>query len=299
MKENSNIEEIARALDEHGFAPLTADEKTRLAADPRTANFEILKRQVNILGFGELLAGSLWQQMRAEIPKIILPYRTLMGQDTLTCELSFSRSGMGNYFMDHYTIALSGTVEDTGLKYKQQTIQVEYYDTASRTPSLIEAYNLLKGRWVNKEFCAPDGDYYKDWIKYDLTMLTASGNYLMTTLGKDRHFDIASHIAQLPLADFGRHSSREELIRSLAQGNKEEVMILLTSGSRTRFKVQTNPLQDRLDIHLGNRRVYISHSGAVNIPGLKPPPAQRPKVIPGYKNINPLSKEKTRKRIRR
>lgn len=299
MKEDNTIEQINSTFDALGLVPLSADEKVQQRTDPRSVNFQILKRQLRALGFGDVLADNLWHQMREQSPRILMPYHTLIGQDTVSCELSFTRSANGNYFWDHYTIGLSGTVEQTGLKYRKQTIPVEYYDTASRTSSLNESYNLLKGRWVNKQICNPDGEYYNDWIRYDMTALTTSGNYLVDNLGKDKPFDLAEITAQLPLADFGQHNTHEQLNLSLAQGNKEEVMVQLSSGSRTRFKVQANPLQNKLDIFLGNRRVYISNNGTVTIPGLKPPPTDRANVVPGYRNHNPLLSEKKRNRIKR
>lgn len=282
-----------------GFNHFIPDEGLRKEIDPRTPNFHDLKKQMVILGFGEIFAESLWIEMQKGNPKIVFPYQALLESDTVACELQFTRSKNNNYFLDQYTVLLKGTELETGLPYKKQTIPVEYFDTASRTCSLLETYNLLKGRWVEKDIAYPDGLYYKDWLKYDFTSVNVSGNYGHKHLGKDQNIDLNAAADFLSFVDYGQHKDRGSFVKSLSQGNKEKATIILSSGSRTVFRIEANPERNMLDVYLGNRRVYVSDTGDVRIPGLKQAPTDRQNVIPGYKNVNPLLKEKNRKRIKR
>jgi len=295
----NNLQEVSVALYELGLAPLSYAEKERYIIDPRTSNFVILKRQIEALGFGDVLGESLWQQMRDGATKINLPYRTLIGEDTVACELQFTRSTNNNYFFNQYTVRLLGTEQNTNLPFKKQTIPVEYYNCANRSLSLEESYNLLKGKWVKKDVLYPDGIYYKDWQSYDFTMVNVSGNYRLQLMGKDRLFSTEQAIASYPLADYGKHKSIGELCRSLDRGNVEEINVVLAIGARVRLKVEANPASGKLNFYNGNRRAILSRQGELVTMSVNKPAFKQNLDLPGERIIEDMNKKKVRKRIKR
>jgi hypothetical protein len=303
MKEQNDKSKdfVNREFKKAGFNHFVPDEKLRREIDPRTPNFHDLKKQMVDLGFGEVFAESLWLEMQKGVPKITFPYRTLIDEHVVGCELQFSKMANGNYFFNQYRIDVSGITDDLGnFAHRSQTIPVEYYDTANKSCSVQEAYNLLNGRWVFKDVAYPDGLYYKDWMRYDPSTVTLSGNSRIELLGKNRSFDLDGAIKELPIVKFGQHNCFEEFKRSLEQGNKEEATILTSAGEKIGFKIIVSPDANTLDVYQKNGRVYISNKGDVStLSDLKSSSLERKNRRLEYKNTSPHQKEKKRKRFKR
>lgn len=138
---------------------------------------------------------------------------------TLTATFYFSRtkSKSLSYELRKYDAQL--TWKDKSLPPRKQT----FFLIKSVIITLKEAFNVLQGRSVYKEFSSSTGDKYHAWVRLNLTKKDIHDNYEIEYNRSFQAFDLGRALANYPIQELHAEESALKLIQSLLMGNKELV----------------------------------------------------------------------------
>jgi hypothetical protein len=140
------------------------------------------------------------------------------GVDTiLTATFYFSRieSESLSYVLRKYDAQL--TFKDKSVPPRKQT----FFLIKSVIITLKEAFNLLQGRSVYKEFSTSTGEKYHAWVSLNLAKKDIHGNYEFEYTRLFQAFDLGRALANYPIQELLEEKSALRLIQSLLMGNKE------------------------------------------------------------------------------
>lgn len=215
----------------------------------RQENYDYLKNQIKFSGFGETLSDELQKQMQKGEKEFDLVYESKIGNDPLKATLHFSRSdraedgGETNYRFRRYNVELkSGNNQDTSMR------QTFYIDNSTNNRelknannfTLKEAYNLMQGRAVNKNFVDGNGTLYNAWARLNFSDLDKNGD---CRIKKKSGFDLKSRLEHinltLPIDAMKQENFKEELISSLEKGNRQSVNAEV-NGERQKIYLEVN-----------------------------------------------------------
>jgi hypothetical protein len=98
-----------------------------------------------------------------------------------------------------------------------------------------EAYNLLDGRAVNKDFEKAGGEKYNAWVKLDFDKKTEGGGYRVHQFHENYGYNLERVIERYPLAELKNEAFSEALLQSLRKGNLQEVTWLDQGEKVARF----------------------------------------------------------------
>lgn len=224
-------------------------------------NLESLKKQVMYTGFGNLLDIQLEDNMKKELPDFQLHHKHEFGKDSVDSTLNFRRSEQGNYFFNSYDVQLS--------KENAEPLKQSFYvsrpqevtqkqegaedknEWVNSTITLKEAYNLMEGRSVLKDFVSQGGEKYTNWISMDFKDTDDKGNYLIK---KRPDFDLEAKVATLPIKELSNDQSKKELIDSLQKGNRQSVTVI-NEGVEQKFFLEASPQFKTVNRFEGTQRV--------------------------------------------
>ncbi|WP_431217162.1 hypothetical protein ACQ86N_23050 [Puia sp. P3] len=88
-----------------------------------------------------------------------------------------------------------------------------------------EAYNLLQGRPILKDFLTPSQVSYSAWMDLNLTERDISGNYREVKYSV-KGFDLETAVKMYPIKELQEEDSANDLIGSLQRGDRVEVSFL-------------------------------------------------------------------------
>jgi len=214
----------------------------------RQENFDFLKTQVMITGFGEGLENLLKNRMEKGEDEFTLNHKLEYGNDKLDMTLYFSKSQkMDRYYFNKYDLAIKKGVDNSEMK---QSFLVSPKHT---TFTVKEAYNLMNGRAVNKKMAAlqkneddngprltPTGNRYSAWVELDFNDADKYGNFKQKIYsGKDK-LDVAKALEGQPISELQNADTTKWLIDSLHKGNRREVTFIEDGKERKAF-LQADP----------------------------------------------------------
>lgn len=141
---------------------------------------------------------------------------------------------------------------------------------------------------------SPTNEYYWDWIKLNFKTAASDTGYQILPLNKGSQFDLGKLLTDAGITGTEKFPKLKDLQESLQKGNQEDYITL--KGHKT--IIQANPMEDSLDVFMGNRRINLVLDGEKSYAQLK---SLREISLKGLKeNLAADSSDyKKRKRFRR
>src|SRR5882672_1416460 len=183
-----------------------------------TENIELLQYNLNYLGFTEKLGlnDQLVEQMAREPDAFQLYADTLFEDDyKLEAILHFRRSGqLDMYFLNKYTARLHSD------KRPDLDRIHTFFIIKGAGVTLREAFNLLQGRAVNKDFANMDGQKYNAWMQLNLREKDEFNNFLVNKFRERYGYNLEKALEKYPIRELRNEEQRVNLIKNLKKGNQ-------------------------------------------------------------------------------
>ena len=197
-------------------------------------NFEYLKDQLKNTGFGQELSEQLLSSMQKRLVAFSLQYKARFGGDELTVSLNFQRSAKQEmYFFNSYLASLKN-------QDQSQKINQLFYVRPAGSITLKEAFNLLQGRAVEKQFVNRQGEPYRAWVQLDFKNTDLEGNFKIRQFHQSYGYDLSDQVSRLSLKELEDDLSKSRLLDSLRGGNRQQVT-LLDQGQQHKFYIEASP----------------------------------------------------------
>lgn len=238
-------------------------------------NVTYLKDQIKYTGFGVSLGDRLREKIVQGLDTFTLQYQTYYGQSILHVELYFSKSMTQDmYFFNAYVVNLS-------CEESERLIQT-FYINKGNSITLKEAYNLMRGRAVHKNFLNKDGDHYKCWVQMDLFSTTPNGNYKLLYYHENYGYNLRDTLAKHHILELELEEYKESIIASLEKGNMQMVTFEIEGEEEIRF-IEANPKFKSINIYDEHMQKQFSRQG--------------PSTIKSVAEETPAPEEKTEKEV--
>ncbi|WP_207424994.1 hypothetical protein [Pedobacter sp. SYSU D00535] len=217
-------------------------------------NLDYLKNSLKYLGFGEKLHDVLEKAIRQELPAFKLqlgvaynppnlPRNELPAKDHMSYELNFSKSKESDmYFLNSYQAKLYSS----GVPEKDHNFNI----SSGTWITAKEAYNLLSGRSLLKEMSGREQDSEKvsAWMKLDLDVKDARGNYPARTFYPQYGYDLEKALNKYPIIDLQQNVLKEQIMSGLKKGNLTAANLKL-DGKTVAVYLSANPEMKGIDIY--------------------------------------------------
>jgi hypothetical protein len=208
-------------------------------------NFDYLKDQVKFTGFGEGLETKLKERMEKQSPEFQLLHKTNFGDDEAIATLHFKKSNESDmYFFNKYELALK---PERNPEIMEQT----FFINKGNTITLKEAYNLMNGRFVNKDQTNKEGQIYNAWIQMDFKETDNNGNYKIRQFHQNYGYNLDSELAKHPIKELMHEQERSRLVQSLQKGNRQSVTFI-ENGNEQKHFIEANPQFKTVNIYDNN-----------------------------------------------
>lgn len=86
-----------------------------------------------------------------------------------------------------------------------------------------EAYHLLSGRSINRQFLGADGQVSSTWVSIDLENKDAKGNHLYRQFGTQYGYDLNAALKSVQAKELTQPDRRAEIIRALQAGERVSI----------------------------------------------------------------------------
>jgi len=200
-----------------------------------------LKESLIKTGFGNVV-NKLEQYMKQGQQEFSIPVSYYVNeQERLDFNLSFSKDHNGQYQFENYKAALKN--EQKPEESKQQNFSME----AGNTVTAIQAYNLLAGRAIQKEYASLEGNKQSVWMQLDFNDKDGAGNFRMKEFPDGYGYDLRRALSQLPLKETDL-DVKEKLIDNLINGSRQQVTFL-KEGKEQTFYIEANPQHKTVNIY--------------------------------------------------
>lgn len=210
-------------------------------AEQMLKNINSLTKQLEKTGFKEIHREELIKNILDGKNSFDLVLQTKYGSDEVKASLHFDRSDKGNYFFNNYELAIKKEGASDELK---QRFKVNYGNTFS----LKEAYNLMEGRSVYKQFIKVDQENkdnnqkYNAWSTMDFKNTDAHGNFKII---KSYKLKVEEALAQYPVKELGNEQHQRALVDSIHRGNCQ-ILTFIKNGVEEKMYAEANPLHNSL-----------------------------------------------------
>jgi hypothetical protein len=177
-------------------------------------NYEFLANQLEQIGYNENRQLGLINKIMLDYSQFTIRHKVMSDQDIAMVSMQFEKSGeSGMYLFKNYIIE----VEQAGSKEAQkQTFDIEEKDNIT----LKEAYNLLLGRAIYKEFNTLKGDKHNAWVQLDYKDTDEDGNLNLRRIGQKEEFNLYASIERYPIKELKNNYEKKQLVESLESGNR-------------------------------------------------------------------------------
>lgn len=196
-------------------------------------NLDYLKTNVRNHGFGDTLHGALEAQLKQGNSEFTLAFQTEVNKKSMEATLYFKKSNESDlYFFNKYDTRLNNE--------KNETVAQTFYINKGWGVTLKEAYNLLNGRAVHKEFSDKEGQKYQAWIQLDFKNKDKNGNFERKQYHENYGYDLKEALSYYPVKEMLRDEDAKNLLRSLERGNLQQVTIN-AGGNEVKVFLEANP----------------------------------------------------------
>lgn len=219
-------------------------------------NLDYLTNQVKFLGFGEGLGEQLSEKMNELKDAIDIPLTQsffVAGNPVKNQDVDFSlhfnkgkESDM--YFLNSYSAQLKGGPEEN-------TVPQKFYINKGKGITAKEAFNLLSGRAINKDFTNKAGETYNAWVKLKPSEIgNEKSNRDFQMFSENYGFDLEKTLSKYPVTEMQSHDAAERLMNSLKKGNMQAVTFVQNGEEIPKF-ISANPQFKNLNV--------LNHDGSV------------------------------------
>lgn len=219
-------------------------------------NVEHLKNQIRSMGFGIDHIDQLKRYIiRYEVPEFTLMHHQNYGTDNTASALQFKKSENSDiYYFNRY---------DMVLKKDQQTDPVKqtfYINNKDSNITLKEAYNLMSGRSVHKEFSMNEVEKYRAWFQLDFNIIDKNGNYETKKFHQNYEFELKQTIAKHQILDIGlTEDNKVRLIGSLERGNLQSI-VFAHEGKEQKIFIEADPQVKNVNFYDANMKIVSNES---------------------------------------
>lgn len=208
-------------------------------------NFEYLRDQVKFTGFGDALENDLKDKMEQQLSEFQLAHQAKFGNDTVLATLHFKQSDKSDmYFFNRYEVNFKP-------EQAPEILELSFYINKGHNITLKEAYNLMNGRAVNKNFANKEGELYNAWLQIDFKQTDKNGNFKMHQFHQNYGYDLEQALAKYPIKELGSDQDKSRLLDSLKRGNRQSVSFLQNGGEQKHF-IEANPRFKSINIYDSN-----------------------------------------------
>jgi hypothetical protein len=184
--------------------------------------------------------------MEQQAPTFELFHNTSFGEDKVSAVLSFRKSEEHErYYFNKYQAVVRPV---NPLLIAGQS----FYINKGSNVTLKEAYNLLRGRAVEKELTSKEGMVYKAWLQLDFRHQESNGNYKVQQFHQNYGFDLEQALAKHPIKELGNEQEKSRLLEALRKGNQPAVTFLLGNGSEEKRFIEASPQYKSINIYNEN-----------------------------------------------
>ena len=215
-------------------------------------NFEYLLEQLKYLGFKpdnaqqEKLKTALGQQ-----DVFSLDYsknHKVNGIDSkINYELHFNKAANTDiFYLNSFDARLTKKENNTNIEVNQSFFISNKPNTKNITA--LEAFNLLDGRFINKDMQNKEGEKANYWIALDFeSPKKDNGNHTFKMYHENYGFNLEETISQYPVS-IPAGNNMEQTLKNLQKGNRISIDLLQNNEIINVF-VQTNPQMKGLDFY--------------------------------------------------
>ena len=195
-------------------------------------NLAYLRDQIKFTGFGENLSERLLEKIEQQLDTFTLQHQTKYGQNIMDVELYFSKSlTQDMYFFNAYVVNLKSAAGEM--------VQTFYINKGNNI-TLKEAYNLMSGRAVHKNFQNRDGENYSCWVQLDPFSTTPNGNYKLAYYHENYGYNLELTMSKYPILELEFEEFKDSIMTSLRKGNLQMVTFEIEGKDEIRF-IEANP----------------------------------------------------------
>ena len=223
-------------------------EKVAKQAEQRTANNEqALKEAVVKAGFDNI-SSKLEQNIKQGQREFSIPVSYYINEkDKLDFNLSFARDNNGQYQFENYKAVLQSENKSQENKEQRFVFESDNIVTAS------QAYNLLAGRAIQKEYVSRENNIQSAWIQLDFNDKDPSGNHKLKEFHSAYGYDVKEALKQLPLKELATIEATEKLLNALVNGHRQAVT-LDKEGKEQKLFIEANPQFKSFNIYDENSK---------------------------------------------
>jgi len=217
-------------------------------------NYEYLSDQVKYTGFGEGLAGELKEKMEQQTSGFTLTHNAHYGNDIAVATLHFRKSDQSDmYFFNSYRVDLQ---KDNSKDIMEQT----FYINKGSNITMKEAYNLMQGRAVNKDFTNKEGEVYNAWVQMDFKDADSNGNFKLNQYHQNYGYDLEAAVSKHPIKELDTSKFKDDLLDSLKKGNLQSATFL-KNGTEVKHFIEANPQFKVVNVYDSNQqRIDARHT---------------------------------------
>ncbi|WP_199119265.1 hypothetical protein [Pedobacter sp. ASV28] len=188
-----------------------------------------LQKQAFYKGYKNDLDAALQMHVDNQDKQFALTHQKSFGNEEMTSTLLYNRSDQGNYFLNKVEVELK---KENGVLLK-----TGFYMDKNSDYTLKQMYNLLSGRFVEKEKETKEKVEYRAWDQLDLTTRDKYNNYPVLSYGERYGFNLKESLDREPLLANKNAEDRKLLEDALRRGNVEKVVYEIDGNLSSKFVV--------------------------------------------------------------
>jgi|GEM_PF-770281 len=245
MRYDGDLVNVSQMIEDHierlQIKPISDNIKTTVMNEK---NFDYLKEQIKLTGFGEGFEETLKKSLEKKGPDFTLAYNKQFGNDQVDVQLHFNKSKQSDmYFFNKYTVAVKPE--------KGQTVEQTFFIGKENNFTFKEAFNLMSGRAVNKDLHNKEGQVYNAWVKMDFKQPDDNGNYKMQHYHQNYGFKLEEALAKYPIKELQEETQKARLLSSIRKGNLQSVT-LVVDNKETKYFIEANPQFKTINVYNEN-----------------------------------------------
>jgi len=186
-------------------------------------NYEFLCMQLRHAGFPAALLETLSRTLDKGGAEFQLDYPETFETGQTTVVLHFQKSSRSEfYFFTHFLLSMGDPLSGEAKPASFQRFPV----FKNKSYTLREAYNLISGRSVLKQFTGIQGDPYRVWVQLDFSRTDDYGNYRFQYYYPHYGYDLTAAVEKFPIGELRDPAEKDRLLGALARGEREKATLL-------------------------------------------------------------------------
>jgi hypothetical protein len=208
-------------------------------------NLDLLKNILHGLGFGDdpIFIKQLEESLLQDSQNFELYTEAYFDDNTkLNARLYFHRSDHPHRFLfTKYDCLLRYSTDPS--KDRAQTVYIKNDEGIT----VKEAFNLLQGRSVNKNFQSIPEGQYNAWVQLNFDKKDQCNNYKFRQYRTEYGYDLEKVLSKYPIEELTDEETKAVLLRSLKRGNIQLVTFVKINKTEKMF-IEANPMFKTINI---------------------------------------------------